>query len=217
MIKDEILSGESKNIEFKVKLPSNSLKYTKTVIAFANGTGGKIIFGVDDKTREITSPGKLPEGQTIERMKTGYSKIRNEALARAFLYMNYIEQWGSGLLRVLRRSQSYKLAEPTFEGGDTDLRVSIRRLKTEESNRNEYQNATKNVDINEGSAQKSTQKSTQKIYDEVKEKPHITISELCVITGTSERSVKKYLRQLKMDGRLRRVGPDKGGHWEVIE
>ena len=43
-----------------------------------------------DNRLEITSPGKLPMGQTIERMKEGYSKIRNEALAHAFAYMNLI-------------------------------------------------------------------------------------------------------------------------------
>ena len=50
---------------------------------------------------EISSPGKLPIGQTMERMKEGYSKIRNEALAHAFVYMNMIEHWGSGIPRII--------------------------------------------------------------------------------------------------------------------
>ena len=40
-------------------------------------------------------------GQTMERMKEGYSKIRNEALAHAFAYMNLIEHWGSGIPRII--------------------------------------------------------------------------------------------------------------------
>ena len=40
-------------------------------------------------------------GKTIERMKEGYSKIRNEALAHAFAYMNLIEHWGSGIPRII--------------------------------------------------------------------------------------------------------------------
>ncbi len=40
-------------------------------------------------------------GQTLERMKEGYSKIRNEALAHAFSYMNLIEHWGSGIPRII--------------------------------------------------------------------------------------------------------------------
>ena len=50
---EEILAGESKNVEFKETLPEKSMKYMKSVVAFANGTGGKIIFGIADKTRKV--------------------------------------------------------------------------------------------------------------------------------------------------------------------
>ena len=50
---EEILAGESKNVEFKENLQEKSIKYMKSVVAFANGTGGKIIFGIADKTREV--------------------------------------------------------------------------------------------------------------------------------------------------------------------
>ena len=53
MTMEEILAGESKNVESKESLPEKSVKYMKSVVAFANGTGGKIIFGVADKTREV--------------------------------------------------------------------------------------------------------------------------------------------------------------------
>ena len=55
---EEIIHGESKNIEFKAALPKESEKYTKTVIAFANTQGGKLVFGVDDKTRQVTGIGE---------------------------------------------------------------------------------------------------------------------------------------------------------------
>ena len=53
MKEDMLFSGESKNIEYKVTVPDKSEKYMKTVVAFANGKGGKIVFGVDDKTLEL--------------------------------------------------------------------------------------------------------------------------------------------------------------------
>ena len=49
----EIQRGESENLEFKVGLPAKDEKFVKTVCAFANSRGGKIIFGVDDKTKKI--------------------------------------------------------------------------------------------------------------------------------------------------------------------
>ena len=40
-------------MEFKENLLEKSIKYMKSVVAFVNGTGGKIIFGIANKTREI--------------------------------------------------------------------------------------------------------------------------------------------------------------------
>ncbi len=43
----------------------------------------------------------------------------------------------------------------------------------------------------------------------------VSIRELQAITALSESGVKRIIRKLKGDGVIRRVGPDKGGHWEV--
>ena len=45
MARGTIFSGESKNIEYKITLPDKSEKYMKTIIAFANTQGGKLIVG----------------------------------------------------------------------------------------------------------------------------------------------------------------------------
>ncbi len=52
---------------------------------------GNIQVAVHDNRLEITSSGKLPMGQTLERMKEGYSQIWDEVLAYAFSCMNLIE------------------------------------------------------------------------------------------------------------------------------
>ena len=53
MLTDEIKAGEFANIEFKREVPQKSEKYIKSVIAFANTAGGKIVIGIDDETHEI--------------------------------------------------------------------------------------------------------------------------------------------------------------------
>lgn len=53
MTREEILAGESKAIEYKEALPDKSSKYMKTVVAFANGKGGKLVFGIKDITCEV--------------------------------------------------------------------------------------------------------------------------------------------------------------------
>ena len=55
MGRDTLFSGESKNVEYKVTLPDKSEKCMKTIVAFANTQGGKLIVGIDDKTHEIVA------------------------------------------------------------------------------------------------------------------------------------------------------------------
>ena len=54
MTAEEIFAGESENIEFKSEIPAKSEKYMKTVVAFANGKGGKLVFGVENGTWAVT-------------------------------------------------------------------------------------------------------------------------------------------------------------------
>lgn len=70
---EEIMAGESKNVEFKVQKPKDSFKYVKTVVAFANGEGGRIIFGVDDKSREVVGIPKEILFSEIDAITTAIS------------------------------------------------------------------------------------------------------------------------------------------------
>lgn len=47
--------------------------------------------------------------------------------------------------------------------------------------------------------------------------PYITQIELAKTLGISVVHVNKNMKKLQEQGVIRRVGPDKGGHWEVIE
>ena len=67
------------------------------------------------------------------------------------------------------------------------------------------------------SALKTPQKSSQKILDMLTDSPALTTQELAEQLGISRRAVAKHVSGLQSSGRLRRVGPDKGGHWEVVE
>jgi len=65
--------------------------------------------------------------------------------------------------------------------------------------------------------QETSVKTSVKILLAVEENQNVTIPELAEITGVTTRSVERNIKKLQEAGKLRRVGPDKGGHWEVIE
>ncbi len=66
------------------------------------------------------------------------------------------------------------------------------------------------------SDQKSKQKSDQKILTLMKEDSQITISEICSKLSMSESGVKKVIKKLKDEDKVKRVGSLKAGHWEII-
>ena len=64
---------------------------------------------------------------------------------------------------------------------------------------------------------KMSGKTSGKILDEISRNHEITIPELSALIAVTERTVERNIQTLQRIGRLRRIGPAKGGHWEVIE
>ena len=87
----------------------------------------RIQVAIYDDRLEITSPGGLQTGVTVDLMKQGFSKIRNRALANAFAYMNLVEAWGSGIPKLMQSMKEYGLREPEFVDMDVAFRVNLYR------------------------------------------------------------------------------------------
>ncbi|MBK5276368.1 MAG: Fic family protein [Desulfuromonadales bacterium] len=64
---------------------------------------------------------------------------------------------------------------------------------------------------------KASVKTSVKIIAELRQNGLLTIPELAKIIGVTTRSIERNLQKLQEEGRLRRVGADKGGHWEVVK
>jgi len=58
--------------------------------------------------------------------------------------------------------------------------------------------------------------SQRKILELVKKNPYVSKNELSNKVGISTTAIDKNINQLKKKGLLKRIGPDKGGHWEVV-
>ena len=68
----------------------------------------------------------------------------------------------------------------------------------------------------ETTPQKSSQKSSQKVLELISVDDKITTQEMADKLEISRRAVAKTIAKLQSVGILRRVGPDKGGYWEII-
>lgn len=196
-----------------------------------------IQIAIYDDRLEITSPGGLMPGVTIEKMKEGYSKIRNQAIARAFSYMNIIEQWGSGIPRIIREVSEYGLREPEFIDMDSALRINIYRGQIGDSDLKDVTNVTKNVTNVTKSVIDVTQSATHidigitdfaepfpideeisletKVLESIFAMPEITQVKLAEKFDVTSRTIKRILAKLQDDGVVYREGSNRKGRWVV--
>ena len=77
-------------------------------------------------------------------------------------------------------------------------------------------NLSPSVKTVEKTVEKTT-RTVEKILKILSNTPSITVREMSEILGLSRRGVEEQIKSLKQKGVIRRIGPDKGGHWEVIK
>lgn len=163
------------------------------------------LFIFDDRI-EIVSPGHLPDRLTVENIRAGNSIIRNPILvshvAKGLLPYRGL---GSGIKRALESWQEIDFVD------DRDGCLFTARI-----HRRREEGSAKPETGLFGGSQKSSQKSSQKIIELMRREPEITIAEMARALGVTDRAVKKQIEKMKSANRIRRVGPDRGGHWEVV-
>ena len=178
---------------------------------------GMIQVAVYDNRLEITSPGKLPMGQTLERMKEGYSKIRNEALAHVFSYMKLIEHWGSGIPRIIEKVKAAGLREPEFIGGEVDLRINIYRVQVATKTTNGIDSIDKVPDtadevpdiadkVPNSANEVPDNEQEQQIYKHVLEKGFITTATVIELLDVKQRRARAILLNMVESGWLKKEG-----------
>ena len=168
----------------------------------------------DDRV-EVTSPGMLYGGLTIEQIKEGGSKIRNRCIAEVFSRMRIIESWGTGIKRMFSSCREYGIRDPELlEIGDS-FRVNLYRPSY---SGNDAQSSPK-------SSSKSSPKSSpnglnatqQKIMQMIRKNSRITQAEMAEIIKISRRAVQKNIKELVDQGIIIHEGSTRNGYWKIKE
>lgn len=113
---------ESKTLEFKETLPKKLFSLLKTCVAFANGTGGKIIFGVKDQTREIVGISEACRNKLYDEFPNSLYDATSPSLLAEIYERNFA---GTHLL-IIEIPQSYK--KPVFikaEGSQEGVYIRV--------------------------------------------------------------------------------------------
>lgn len=175
-----------------------------------------------DNRLEITSPGMLLSGVNVKRMKEGYSKLRNRAIASVFAYVNIIEKWGSGIPRIMNEIREYGLQEPEFIPFENDFRVNIYRknYNTTQSTQGSTQNGintTQDISKKEKLDVKNLTETDKTIINTIINNPEMSQKQIADNLNWTVNKVKYYMKKFKQKNILKYEGTSQNGKWEIQE
>jgi len=211
----------------RYELPPDEMREL-VVNAFAHRSylqhNAPVFIAICDDRIEITSPGGLPRGQTAERALAGYSKIRNDVLARALNYMRFIEEWGSGLRRVNKIFREYGIRDISLEDSGFAVRTNVYRSVSQAGGNpaNEPLNEPLKRENtlkkrNDGPLNEPLNEPLNAIYTTICENPGIQAPAIVSIVGKSLTTVKRAISKLKTLEKVEFRGSLKTGGYYNIE
>ncbi len=167
----------------------------------------------------ISFPGPLPplNKEKLKKYQFDVRKYRNRRIGELLKELHLTEGRQTGIPTILKEIKKNGSPKPVFE---TDEERSY--FKATFFIHSEFEEDRLNLELldkknAEKTTRKTTRKTTQKILALIKENPYITRKELAQEIGNiTEDGIKYNLAKLKKQGKIKRVGPDKGGHWEIV-
>jgi ATP-dependent DNA helicase RecG len=165
------------------------------------GSGNPIQISVYHNKLIIWNEGQLPDNWTIESLKTKHpSRPFNPDIANCFFRAGLIEAWGRGTIKILNDCKKAKITMPVFK---YDLSGFVIEFSF---------NSQKRIDGIKNQKLKSTKEA---ILSLITANNKITISELEKELSVSHSTIERYIKELRKENKLRRLGGDRGGKWYI--
>ncbi|MFT4326443.1 MAG: RNA-binding domain-containing protein [Candidatus Woesearchaeota archaeon] len=194
-----LITGNIKH-QRKLEIPEEALREAiiNAIVHKDYFINSNIQVNIDPEKVEIVNPGKLLFP------KEDFGKIsayRNPIIADIMQRLGEIEKIGSGIKRIKKYCREHAI-RLKFETGEYFRIIFYRK--------NAPQNVPGNVPVN-------VPERRNQILLRIKENDTISMKELSDLLYVTERTIKRDIAYLKKKNLLKRVGPDKGGYWEIIE
>ena len=199
-----------------------------------NIKGTEIQIKMFDDRMVFESPGKLP-GQVKPNNIRNTHFSRNPKIASFLKTYHYVKEFGEGLDRIYRELEANGANAPIFHTDEFILKITVPKVteKVAEDGRKVAENGrerTEKVAENKTKVAERVHRAIEKaknlgevlsdnrikILELMMENPYISRADLAKNIGISETSVYRNIEAMR--GKyLHRIGPDKGGFWEIIE
>ncbi len=147
--------------------------------------GGPLRIAIFDDRLEIENPGILLPGLTFDDLYDGVSRLRNRVMGRVFRDLGLIEQWGSGITRMLEACKDAGLRPPEIREVGMRFRVTF------------YAGKVSTPDLDE---------LDEKVLDALSKSGGLSTSEIAARIGRTGRATRTRLRTLVESGYVVEIG-----------
>lgn len=189
-----------------------------------NIKGTEIQIKMFDNRLVFESPGRLPG--TVKPSNIRHTHFsRNPKIAQFLKAYDYVKEFGEGVDRVCRELEANGTPHLSFHLDDFILKITVPKV-TERVIEKDVNVTEKVIKTHQEVIEKVIEKAValnEKLTENrisiiklIIENPYISKSELSKHVGISENSISRNIEAM-CDKYLRRVGPNKGGFWEIID
>lgn len=156
----------------------------------------------------------FPASWTADTLMQKHRSLpHNPDIANTFFRAGFIESCGRGIEKICNLCKEYGIAEPEYTVHPNDIMMMFKVNDNEGIK--EKNKSSKIGPKNKKWPEKWPEKAEQ-IINAVSEDNKITIAKLEEILDIGHTTVKKIISEMQAEGYIRRVGADKGGHWEIV-
>jgi len=178
----------------------------------------------DDRV-EIANPGIFPSRITPDNIKEPHESYPyNVAVAETLYRSMWLENWGSGVRRIIEACQEQGVEEPIWRWDGGFVYVVFQRAKTEAGklptdnkvNNSDKENDIQLTDYDKELRQRNLSEIQLNILELINQQPSITLKELAVRLAISISALRNQRSQMEKKGVfLCRKGATKKGIWEI--
>ena len=170
--------------------------------------GSNIMVEIYDDRVEITNPGGLPKGMTMDELGTK-SVVRNKIIADMLMRTDYVEKIGTGIKRIRELMEDEGLEPPVF----TSTRFFTATFKRPPMH---IPSVGKQAGGTVPKLPTDLTENEIKMCELISRNEKVTRNEIVEQTGISESTVKRTLNSLVEKGVVKRFGSDRTGYWKIL-
>ncbi|MGL4875109.1 MAG: ATP-binding protein [Clostridium sp.] len=186
--------------------------------------GASVNVKIFDDRIEILSPGGLPRSLDVRDIMLGRSEVRNKIIARFFKEIRYIEQWGTGIRRIIELCREKEIKEPIFAEIGDGFKVTIFKRESDGKKETDGKSDGKKKTDGKTDGKKKTdgktdvKKDRERVVTEyIKENEYITTKKAMELFGIKESATKSCIKKMIEKGILKVEGRGKATKYKLVD